>query len=211
MTGWRYGAPALAMGLALLAAGAIAQDSAQIGAEYVPDGHEPTIARSQLWKPIYPDRPNDPNSPVSTGDSSAGVSEENPWGRNYHWAYARTDPTSGMPLQLPEGDPRITEIDEFRVQCIKLIDGYLDENHVPARIPVSKFKNLQDQTAEGVVACVNHIYLHRDRWWRGIGAIVCDVSTNHCWGPRDVWKKFGPQGATAGAVNNQHWGWGAAR
>jgi hypothetical protein len=192
---------ALAAGLALATGQAAAQDAdqdgAQIGAHFAA-GQEKTIPRNQLWRPLYPDRPGDPNSPVSTGDSSAGVSEENPWSRSYHWAYARTDPTSGMPLQIPEGDPRNTEIDDFRVQCIKLINGYMDDNHIPDRIPVSKFKNLQDQAAEGVVACVNHIYLRRDRWWRGVGAIVCEVNTDHCWGPRDVWRKFGPQGATAG-------------
>jgi len=83
-----------------------------------------------------------------------------------------------MPLQLPEGDPRVTEIDEFRVQCIKLIDGYLDDTRVPAPIPLAKFKTLQDQTADGVMACVDRIYLWRERWWRGVGAIVsvCDYS-----------------------------------
>jgi len=155
---------------------------------------EPTINKSEIWAALYPDSPTDPNNPNNKGDSSGGVSPENGAGRRYHWNYSRTNPATGLPQQIPEGDQRMAEIDGYRIQCINLVSQYYDENHLPDHIPRSQFDNLEDQATEMVLACMNHLHIKKESWLKGFGAIVCEQHTNHCWGPNDVWVRRTPAG-----------------
>jgi len=36
---------------------------------------------------------------------------------------------------------------------------------------------------------VSKFHLWRERWMSGVGAIVCEVHSSHCWGPGDIWPK----------------------
>jgi len=179
----------LSIGLAVLVLGFWSGAAAVQGADAA---REATIGENQLWRALLPDAPTDPNNPSNTGDSDAGVSPENPLARRYHWSYSRTDPRTGLPLQIPEGDARLLEIDAYRIQCIRLVSQYYDQDGLSVHIPVSQFDNLEDQAVEMVLGCVNNLHLKRERWLQGVGAIVCEAHTNHCWGPNDIWTKGRP-------------------
>ena len=153
---------------------------------------ERTISKYEIWKALYPANPTDPNNPYNDGGAGAPgadvpVSADNALGHRYHWSYSRADPKTGLPLEIQDGDARRGEIDDDRVQCIKLISKMFDENGLPAHIPVSKFDNLEDQAAEMVLGCVDNLKLRHERGMKGVGALVCEAHTGHCWGPGDVW------------------------
>ena len=156
---------------------------------------EPTISKHEIWRSLYPNNPNDPNNPNATNDphnpSNANdpANPDNPADIRYRWSYSRTDPLTGGPLELADGDSRRVEIDEYRVDCIKLVSRMFDENGLPDHIPRSQFNNLEDQATEMVLGCVNKLHLQRERWMKGVGAIVCEAHTGQCWGPGDVWVK----------------------
>jgi hypothetical protein len=169
-------APLLALGIGL--AGAFAQGAG---------AGQGWRNRDEIWLALYPDDPTNPNNPGYTADPHMPVKAEIDANRRYHWTYNRTDPRTGMPQQIPEGDERIREINDYRVQCINLTRDMYEHDGVPAHIPAAQFDNLEDQAAEIVLACVNTLHLRKLSKMRGVGVIVCEQHTNHCWGPNNVW------------------------
>jgi hypothetical protein len=178
--------PVRAAGLAFLLG------ATQATAQTAPAAGEPTVSKNEIWRAMATDDPTDPSNPRVTigGAGVVHVSPVLPMTQRYHWSYSRTDPSTGHPLEQPYGDPRRGQIDGYREQCVKLVSKMYDDDGLPARIPKSQFDNLEDQATEMVLACVNNLHLEREPWMKGIGAIVCEAHTGHCWDPGDIWPRM---------------------
>ena len=176
--------------LALAGALALAGVSdAQIAAPNPGPTSDPLVSKTEIrhaLMPSNPDSPNDANDPGNAGEKNPNRQGES-LDHRYRWSYSRTDPKTGLPLELPHEDMRRGEIDDFRKDCLDLVSTMDISNGGPPKIPRSQIENLEDQWAVMVLACVNHLHIQRTRGMRGIGAIMCQSATGQCWGPSTVW------------------------
>jgi len=177
MTTWRN----LALGAALALAGAAAAQTAP--------PTDPLVSKTEIRRALTPSNPNNPNDANDPGN--AGEKNGNQQGESldhrYRWSYSRTDPMTGLPLELAHEDMRRGEIDDFRKDCLELVSNMDIANGGPSKVPHSQVANLEDQWAVMILACVNHLHIQRARGMRGIGAIMCQDPTGECWGPSTVW------------------------
>jgi len=171
----------LVLGAALAAAGAGAQPPAP--------ADDPLVSKTEIRHallPSNPDSPNDANDPGNAGEKNPNRQGES-LDHRYRWSYSRTDPRTGLPLELVHEDMRRSEIDGFRRDCLDLVSDMDIANGGPSKVPRSQVENLEDQWAVMILACVNHLHIQRTRGMRGIGAIMCQSATGQCWGPSTVW------------------------
>ncbi len=145
-----------------------------------------TVSVNEIWRALAPYNPNDPSN---AADPNNPIDGNNPRGFRYHWVYSSTDSRTGLPTDLPDGDDRRREIDDDVGACVKTVKTMYESDGLPVRVPKSAFDNLEDQSAEMVLACVNHLHVTHLRWMHGVGVLMCEAHSGQCWGPSDVWTR----------------------
>ena len=138
-----------------------------------------TIPAEEIWLSLSPE------------DGSEQGEAPAPSLMRYRWSYSRTDSKTGSPVEIPADDPRRLEINGYRADCVARVRKMYDQQRLPKKIPRQQFGNLQDQAALMVAACVNtlHIASAQHTSMKGVGVVVCEATSDHCWGPADVWRR----------------------